>query len=96
MSLSEVWDAAAANSFTPTIGKERQFLVGFTLLLTGRLSPPIQSPILMSSRRDIDWAFRTQYVIKNIGTPVPLTYSITDLSLKNVPLLGVPASLAFG
>lgn len=37
MSLSDVWDGASSNPFTPTIAKERQFFVGFTLLLTGRV-----------------------------------------------------------
>lgn len=36
MSLNEVWEAAAGNPFHPTISKDRQFLVGFTLLLTGK------------------------------------------------------------
>ena len=35
MSLHKVWDAAAANPFHPVIPKERQFLVGFGLLLIG-------------------------------------------------------------
>ena len=35
MSLNEVWVAAAGRPFHPVVAKERQFLVGFTLLLTG-------------------------------------------------------------
>jgi hypothetical protein len=35
MSLLEVWDASAANPYYPTVSKERQFLVGFSLLFTG-------------------------------------------------------------
>jgi hypothetical protein len=35
MSLDEVWEAAAGSPFTPVISKERQFLVGSTLLLVG-------------------------------------------------------------
>lgn len=38
MSLDEVWEAAAGNPFHPAVSKERQFLVGFTLLLTGKLA----------------------------------------------------------
>ena len=37
MSLNEVWEAAAGNPFHPAVSKERQFLAGFTLLLTGKL-----------------------------------------------------------
>jgi cell cycle checkpoint protein len=35
MSLNEVWEAAAGSPFHPAIPKERQFVVGFSLLLTG-------------------------------------------------------------
>jgi len=35
MSLNEVWEAASANPYTPLVSKDSQFLVGFTLLLTG-------------------------------------------------------------
>lgn len=35
MSLNEVWIGAAGSPFHPLVAKERQFLVGFTLLLIG-------------------------------------------------------------
>ena len=35
MSLSEVWEGAAGSPFYPTVSKDKQFLVGFTLLLIG-------------------------------------------------------------
>ena len=35
MSLQDVWDAAAKNPFEPTVSKDRQFFVGFTLLFVG-------------------------------------------------------------
>ena len=35
MSLTEVWEGAAGSPFSPLIGKDWQFLVGFSLLLTG-------------------------------------------------------------
>ena len=35
MSLNDVWEAASGNPFYPTVSKERQFFVGFTLLLAG-------------------------------------------------------------
>jgi len=34
-SLHEVWQAASGSPFLPTIGKDSQFLVGFTLLSLG-------------------------------------------------------------
>ena len=36
MSLNEVWEAAAGNPFSPIVSKDRQFLVGFTLLFIGK------------------------------------------------------------
>lgn len=36
MSLNQVWEAASANPFSPVIPKDSQFILGFTLLLTGR------------------------------------------------------------
>ncbi len=35
MSLNEVWEGAAGSPFYPLVPKERQFLVGFSLLLIG-------------------------------------------------------------
>ena len=35
MSLNERWEAAAASPFYPVVAKERQFFVGFSLLLIG-------------------------------------------------------------
>jgi len=31
--LHDVWEAASANPYQPTVGKNAQFTVGFTLLL---------------------------------------------------------------
>lgn len=36
MSLSDVWEGAAKSPYHPAVPKERQFLVAFTLLLTGK------------------------------------------------------------
>ncbi|KAA6415318.1 MAG: DNA repair Rad1 [Lasallia pustulata] len=63
MSLNGVWEAAASNPFHPTVPKDSQFFVGFSLLF--------------------------------------IAFILTGLfglnrSLKNIPILGVPASLAFG
>ena len=35
MSLNDVWEGAAGSPFYPAVAKDRQFLVAFTLLLTG-------------------------------------------------------------
>ena len=37
MSLNELWEGAAGSPFYPLISKDRQFFVGFTLLLIGEL-----------------------------------------------------------
>ncbi|KAH8427979.1 checkpoint clamp complex protein Rad1 [Aspergillus melleus] len=34
MSLNEVWEAASASPYTPYIGKDSQFSIGFGLLLS--------------------------------------------------------------
>ena len=34
-SIENAWEAAAGNPFYPVVSKERQFFVGFTLLLSG-------------------------------------------------------------
>jgi hypothetical protein len=36
-SLHSAWESASGNPFTPTIGKDSQFFVGFTLLTIGLL-----------------------------------------------------------
>ncbi|KAE8834141.1 hypothetical protein HRS9122_08221 [Pyrenophora teres f. teres] len=61
--LQDVWEAAASSPFTPTIGKDTQFTVGFVLLATSLV----------------------------LTTIFGLNRSIVSL-----PVLGVPASLAFG
>ncbi|KAF2006673.1 hypothetical protein P154DRAFT_615381 [Amniculicola lignicola CBS 123094] len=61
--LLDVWEAASASPYNPTIGKGSQFTVGAILLLTALLLGGVFS---------------------------------LNLKLVNVPLLGVPASLAFG
>lgn len=35
MSLNDVWEGAAGSPFYPAVSKDKQFLVGFTLLLIG-------------------------------------------------------------
>ncbi|KAJ2905709.1 hypothetical protein MKZ38_004576 [Zalerion maritima] len=60
-SVVDVWNAAAANPFVPTVGKDSQFTVGFLLVL--------------------------------IGISLGAIFTL-GRSLLNVPLLGIPASLA--
>ncbi|KAH9880728.1 hypothetical protein IAQ61_001022 [Plenodomus lingam] len=61
--LLDVWEAASASPFIPSIGKDSQFVVGFTLLAISL----VLSTIFGLNR-----------------------------SFVNLPVLGVPASLAFG
>jgi len=59
--LHEVWQAASGRPFVPAIGKDSQFLVGFTLVVLG----------------------------------IGLTGAfVINRSLVNLPVLGLPASLA--
>lgn len=82
--LVDVWAAAAGNPFLPTVGKNTQFLVAFVLLLLG-LS-----------------FFGFFALSKPMGSrvpmaPSPLLHMLTtspDRSLVNVPVIGIPASLA--
>ncbi|KAF2273446.1 uncharacterized protein EI97DRAFT_383705 [Westerdykella ornata] len=61
--LLDVWEAASASPFRPTVGKGSQFTLGFTLLLIS-------------------------FVLAGIFG--------LNRSFANLPLLGIPASLAFG
>ncbi|OAL54027.1 hypothetical protein IQ07DRAFT_641036 [Pyrenochaeta sp. DS3sAY3a] len=61
--LLDVWEAAAASPFSPTVGKNAQFTAGFVLLFVSLVLTTIFS---------------------------------LNRSLVNLPVLGVPASLAFG
>lgn len=61
--LLDLWEASAGQPFQPSIGKNAQFTVGFTLLLIA---------ILLSG-----------------------LFGLNN-SLKNLPVYGIPASLAFG
>ncbi|KAK4543899.1 hypothetical protein LTR36_004673 [Oleoguttula mirabilis] len=61
--LHDIWDASASQPFQPTIGKNTQLTLGFTLLCTAVLLTGL-------------------FGLNN--------------SLKNLPLYGIPASLAFG
>ena len=78
-SLHQVWESAVGNPFVPSIGKGSQFFVGITLLIVGILL----SGLFGLSKLFIWTLFAT------------LTDPLADRSLVTVPLIGVPASLAF-
>ncbi|KAF1831162.1 hypothetical protein BDW02DRAFT_505851 [Decorospora gaudefroyi] len=61
--LHDVWEAAASSPFSPAIGKNTQFTVGFVLLA--------------------------------IALVLTTIFGL-NRSFVNLPVLGVPASLAFG
>lgn len=78
--LLQVWEAAKADPYYPAIGKDSQFLVGFLLLATG-------------TRKHHD-----SQIYRSNGTIAFLLTGIFALnrSIVTLPLLGIPASLAFG
>ncbi|KAJ4335999.1 hypothetical protein N0V87_005720 [Didymella glomerata] len=61
--LADVWEAAAASPFQPTIGKNSQFTIGFALLFAS---------LLLTGFFGLNRSF------------------------INLPLVGAPASIAFG
>lgn len=77
-SLHEVWTAAQGHPFVPAIGKDSQFYVGFGLLVLGLLI----AGVFTLSR----FLPCTNYTF--VCSPK------IDRSLVNLPLLGVPSSLA--
>ncbi|TQS37942.1 hypothetical protein Golomagni_01563 [Golovinomyces magnicellulatus] len=77
--LHQVWEGAAANPFYPLIGKNNQLLMGLTLLITGLLL----TGFFGLSKHKI---FHSKS--KAAETPT------ADRSAVNIPLIGIPASLA--
>ena len=47
MSLNDVWAAAASNPYSPVIGKDSQFAVGFSLLISGKLKNHCDVDVLL-------------------------------------------------
>lgn len=80
MSLNDVWEAASGNPFTPTISKERQFFVGFALLLTGAdfFITCTFVPLLIIISSTFDWTLRTQYAPLQDDTPKPTAPWLTS------------------
>ncbi|KAI4921312.1 hypothetical protein J4E85_008657 [Alternaria conjuncta] len=78
--LVDVWEAAASSPFSPAVGKNTQFTVGFVLLAISLILTTI-------------FGLSTRHSYIPLASP---THAHTDRSFINLPVLGVPASLAFG
>lgn len=78
-SLLEVWQAAAGSPFFPTVNKGNQFWISFLLLLIG---------IALTG------VFALSKFGRRVLPGVLWLINSLDRSLVNVPVLGVPASLA--
>ena len=79
--LHDIWEASASHPFEPTIGKGVQFNVGFTLLLFAFICSSLFG-LSMST-------YQMEHSYTN-------SYHGPDNTLKNLPIYGIPASLAFG
>jgi hypothetical protein len=77
-SLHQAWESAVGNPFVPTIGKGSQFFVGSTLLAIG---------LLLSGLFGLS-KFLEPYTVDS----KLMLYA--DRSLINIPLIGIPASVA--
>lgn len=75
-SLLDVWEASAANPYYPAVPKERQFLVGATLLVLGRLNLEASSigranrstGLMLSSAFALSTLFTLFMLIKDVLT----------------------------
>lgn len=77
MSLREVWEAAAGSPFTPTVSKDYQLTLGFTLLLTAvvltvlfGLNRSFLSLPLYGIPASLAFAFGAVYTICGVGVYV--------------------------
>jgi len=80
MSLREVWDASARSPFEPAIGKDSQLFVGLLLISIGTYH-------CFSCWADCANALQ--------GVIFTVLFGL-NRSLVAVPVLGLPASIAFG
>jgi len=95
--LVDVWEAAASSPFSPAVGKNTQFTVGFVLLAICMLEALLLSGPLLTTRAAL--ILTTIFGLSTRHSHAPLanpTHAHTDRSFINLPVLGVPASLAFG
>lgn len=77
MSLYEVWEAAASSPFNPSLSKDNQLTVGFTLLLIGviftglfGLSRSLPSIALFGLPASLAFGFGAVYTICGVGVYV--------------------------
>jgi hypothetical protein len=96
--LLDVWEAAAGSPYQPTIGKNTQFTVGFVLLFSCMLPWcwSYRGALLMTRSSPPQCWIRPQYAPTHFRMLRPHTHNATDKSLVNLPVLGIPASIAFG
>lgn len=76
-SLQEVWKGAAASPFIPTIGKDSQFTVGFSLLTIGILligffgmNRSLANVLLIGTPAGLAVGFGAVYMICAVGVYV--------------------------
>jgi hypothetical protein len=96
--LLDVWEAAAGSPYHPGVGKNTQFTVGFGLLLFC-MCPwcwSYRGALLMPRSPHPQHHLRPQYARRPLSSLRLRTHSTTDRSFANLPLIGVPASVAFG
>lgn len=79
-SLQAVWEAAKGDPFSPAIGKNSQFLTGFSLLTIGLLL----SGLFGLSKQHIEAVCMAGVLL-----------ILSDRSFLSIGVLGGPASLAF-
>lgn len=96
--LNDLWTAAAGQPYEPAIGKNTQFTVGISLLFTGTwhciLCIHLDRQANNHSSHSV-WLLWPEYVTPS-SSQRPDAKLCIDPSLKNLPLIGVPASLAAG
>lgn len=96
--LQALWEAAAGQEYQPTIGKESQFTVGFSLLVAGKFQA---TSSISTSTDQLSAALLLTglFGLSKEGACTPYMSSLTsttDPSFKNVILCGIPASVAAG
>lgn len=79
--LRDIWEASASQPFQPTVGKNSQFQIGFSLILFAFILTGLFGLSMLYNYYDM-----YQHTLT----------TCSDNTLKNVPLYGIPASLAFG
>jgi hypothetical protein len=96
--LADVWEAAAATPFQPTIGKNSQFTIGFALLFACMFS---RTRAVCGRANNAPALLLTGFFGLSMPSTSPqlttcTAHAHTDRSFINLPLVGAPASIAFG